>query len=423
MQNLKPITEIAVENGLPVDELELYGKYKAKVPYTLINQDKANNSKLILMTSTTPNKAGAGKTTTSIALAQGLKKLGKKATLALREPSLGPVFGMKGGATGGGLSSVHPSNDINLHFNGDFHAITAANNLIAALVDNYRYYNKKNNPLTKIYWKRALDMNDRSLRSMIAGLEGNGLPTETGFDITAASEIMAIFCLAESLVDLEHRINNIRIGKRADGSAFYFGELESTGAVIALLQQAIHPNLVQTTEGVPAFIHGGPFANIAHGCNSVLATRMAMTYGDYAITEAGFGADLGAEKFMNIKCRAAHLQPAATVIVTNSMSLKLHGGLAEQAMKKPAEQELRLGLKNLERHVENMQSFNQKVIVAYNKFPFDSENEIGIVEQWCKDRNIPFAEHEGFAKGSAGCKKLAQTVIESTLDKNEKPIS
>ncbi|MCB1146067.1 MAG: formate--tetrahydrofolate ligase, partial [Leptospiraceae bacterium] len=369
MQNLKPITEIAVENGLPVDELELYGKYKAKVPYTLINQDKANNSKLILMTSTTPNKAGAGKTTTSIALAQGLKKLGKKATLALREPSLGPVFGMKGGATGGGLSSVHPSNDINLHFNGDFHAITAANNLIAALVDNYRYYNKKNNPLTKIYWKRALDMNDRSLRSMIAGLEGNGLPTETGFDITAASEIMAIFCLAESLVDLEHRINNIRIGKRADGSAFYFGELESTGAVIALLQQAIHPNLVQTTEGVPAFIHGGPFANIAHGCNSVLATRMAMTYGDYAITEAGFGADLGAEKFMNIKCRAAHLQPAATVIVTNSMSLKLHGGLAEQAMKKPAEQELRLGLKNLERHVENMQSFNQKVIVAYNKFP------------------------------------------------------
>ena len=419
---LHHISEIAATVGIPAEALTLYGRHKAKVPYSLYDAARAKQSQLILVTSTTPNKAGVGKTTTSVALGQGLRKLGKNAVVALREPSLGPVFGMKGGATGGGASQVHPTADINLHFNGDFHAITSANNLIAALADNARYYDKSTDPLKKILWKRAIDMNDRALRSIITGLDGNGGAQETGFDITAASEIMAILCLATDYDDLARRIDSVLVGYRVSGKPLYFSELASTGAVMALLKDALHPNLVQSTEGVPVFVHGGPFANIAHGCNSIAATRLAMTYGDYAITEAGFGADLGAEKFLNIKARLAGIAPAATVIATTSISLKLHGGAAETEIRKPNSAALRNGLKNLERHIENMKSFGQAVVVGYNRYDFDSADEIAMVRDWCAAHGTRFALNDGYARGGAGAEELAIQVVEAIGQKETSPL-
>ena len=419
---LKPITEIAAAMGIQSDALTLYGSHKAKLSHTLFDAARAAKSKLILVTSTTPNKAGVGKTTTSIALGQGLKLLGKKAVVALREPSLGPVFGMKGGATGGGMSQIHPTADINLHFNGDFHAITSANNLIAALADNARYYDKGSDPLKKIQWKRALDMNDRALRQIITSLGGNGGAQETGFDITAASEIMAILCLAADYDDLARRIDNVLIGYRVSGKPLYFSELASTGAVMALLKDAMHPNLVQSTEGVPVFVHGGPFANIAHGCNSIAATRLAMTFGDYAITEAGFGADLGAEKFLNIKARLAGIEPAVTVIATTSISLKLHGGAAESEIRKPNPAALKNGLRNLERHIGSMKSFGQAVIVGYNRYDFDSADEIAMVKDWCAAHGTRFALNDGYARGGAGATELAEEVLQVLEKKESSPL-
>ena len=415
---LQHINDIAASIGIPAEALTLYGQHKAKVPYSLYDAAQAKQAKLILVTSTTPNKAGVGKTTTSVALGQGMRRLGKNAVVALREPSLGPVFGMKGGATGGGAAQVHPTADINLHFNGDFHAITSANNLIAALADNSRYYAKGTDPLKKIQWKRALDMNDRALRAIITGLDGNGGAQETGFDITAASEIMAILCLATGYEDLARRINNVLVGYRVSGKPFHFSELASTGAVMALLKDAMHPNLVQSTEGVPVFVHGGPFANIAHGCNSIAATRLAITYGDYAITEAGFGADLGAEKFLNIKSRFAGIEPAVTVIATTSISLKLHGGAAEIEIRKPNTAALKNGLKNLERHIENMKSFGQAVIVGYNRYDFDGAEEIAMVKDWCAAHGTRFALNDGYARGGEGALDLANQVI-ATIEKKE----
>lgn len=415
---LRPIGEIAAALGIAEASVTLYGRQKAKISHTLFDPARATNSKLILVTSTTPNKAGVGKTTTSIALGQGLKQLGKKAVVALREPSLGPVFGMKGGATGGGMSQIHPTADINLHFNGDFHAITSANNLIAALVDNHRYYDKSTDPLKKILWKRAIDMNDRALRQIVTGLGGNGGAQETGFDITAASEIMAILCLATDLKDLSRRIDNVLVGYRASGLPLYFSELASTGAVMALLKEAFEPNLVQSSEGVPVFVHGGPFANIAHGCNSIAATRLAMTFGDYAITEAGFGADLGAEKFLNIKCRNSGIAPAVTVIATTSISLKLHGGAPEADIRQPNPNALNQGLRNLERHIENLRGFGQAVVVGFNRYDFDGDDEIRYVREWCKAHGTRFALNEGYAKGGAGALDLAEQVVDA-IDKKE----
>ena len=336
---MKKITDVASETGIPQDSLEQYGKYMAKVPLALIDEEKVRRSRLILVTAITATKAGIGKTTASIGLALGLGKIGKKAVLALREPSLGPCFGMKGGAAGGGYAQVVPMEKINLHFTGDFHAITSAHNMIAALLDNYLYQHQAEGfALKEVLWKRVLDVNDRSLRQIVTGLgpRTNGLVQESGFDITPASEIMAILCLADSLDDLRRRIGNILLGYRFDGSAFTVKDLGVEGAVTALLMDALNPNLVQTTEGTAAFVHGGPFANIAHGCNSIMATKMAMTFGDYAITEAGFGADLGAEKFLNIKCRKSGLRPALTLLVASLQGLKMHGEVPLEKIKEPS---------------------------------------------------------------------------------------
>jgi formate--tetrahydrofolate ligase len=421
---LKPIQQIADSVGIDADKIEQYGKYKAKV---LVEFDEAKiaKSKLILVTATTPNKSGSGKTTTSISLAQGLHKLGKNAILALREPSLGPCFGMKGGAAGGGYSQVLPMEDINLHFTGDFHAITSANNTLAALIDNYNYFNKGSaKALKQIVWRRVLDVNDRSLRYLISGLNGstNGIPAETGFDITPASEIMAIFCLSKDLTDLRTRIDRILIGYTYENTPFYVKDLGVGGALIALLKDAFQPNLVQTIEGGAAFIHGGPFANIAHGCNSIMATKAALNYGEYAITEAGFGSDLGAEKFLNIKCREMGLTPAASVLVTTTQSLKLHGGIDEKLIKQPNLQGLQIGLKNLERHIENLQGFGQPVIVSLNKFGFDTEEEISFIENWCTQKGTHFAINEGFAKGGDGAVALAKKVVEIAENSSAKAI-
>lgn len=421
-RSLKHIKEIAAGIGIPPEALSFYGHYKAKVPATLFDAARATQSKLILVTSTTPNKAGVGKTTTSVALGESLKKLGKKPVIALREPSLGPVFGMKGGATGGGACQLHPTADINLHFNGDFHAITSANNLIAALADNHRFFDKGSDPVKKILWKRAIDMNDRALRQIVTGLGGNGGPSETGFDITAASEIMAVLCLAADAKDLERRIDNLLLGYRQSGAAFRFSELESTGAVLALLADALNPNLVQSGEGVAAFVHGGPFANIAHGCNSIAATRLALTYGDYAITEAGFGADLGAEKFLNIKCRLAGIEPAVTVIATGSMSLKLHGGAAENEIHLANEKALNHGIANLERHVHNMKKFGQQVVVAFNRHDFDRDAEISIVREWCRAQGTRFAVNDGYARGGEGAIDVAEQVLAAIENRESSPL-
>ena len=411
---LKPIGEIAAQLGIEPEKIEPYGRYMAKVPVSLINEEKVRQSSLILVTAISPTKAGIGKTTVSIGLALGLKKIGRKAAVALREPSLGPCFGIKGGAAGGGYAQVLPMEKINLHFTGDFHAVTSAHNTISALLDNYIYQHRKEGfSLREIYWKRVLDVNDRALRNVVTGLRGDGVVSETGFDITPASELMAILCLATSVDDLQRRIENIVLGITSEGKPFRVRDLGVAGAITVLLRDALSPNLVQTTEQTPAFIHGGPFANIAHGCSSVLATKMAMSYCDYVVTEAGFGADLGAEKFFDIKCRKAGLQPRLVVIVATTQGLKMHGGVPLEAIKEPNSNGLREGLKNLNRHINNMQGFGQPVIVTLNRFDFDTDEEIDIVRRNCEDQGVGFAVNEAFLKGGDGAVDLAQKVVDT----------
>ena len=423
---LRKIKGIAEEWGIPREEVQNYGKYIAKLPLHLIDEARIKQHHLILVTAITPTKAGIGKTTVSIGLALGLNRLGKKAIVALREPSLGPCFGMKGGAAGGGYAQVLPMEQINLHFTGDFHAITSAHNMITALLDNYLYQHRADAVgLKEIKWKRVLDVNDRSLRRIVTGLGGsvNGIPTETGFDITPASEIMAILCLASDLDDLKRRIGNILLGYTYEDKPFTVNDLGVTGAITVLLKDALLPNLVQTTEQTPAFVHGGPFANIAHGCNSVLATRMALTYGEYVITEAGFGADLGAEKFFDIKCRKAGLRPELTVIVATAQSLKLHGGVDEKLIKEPNSAGIRRGLANLDKHVENLKRFSQSVIVTFNRYAQDTDEEIALVADHCRDLGVGFAVNTVFAEGGQGGEALARLAVD-TIEKNpSQPLS
>ena len=412
---LLPIGEIATQLGIAPEEIEPYGRYMAKVPVSLIDEKKVKKSRLILVTAISPTKAGIGKTTVSIGLTLGLNKIGKKASVALREPSLGPCFGIKGGAAGGGYAQVLPMEKINLHFTGDFHAVTSAHNTISALLDNYIYQHRKDGfSLREIYWKRVLDVNDRSLRNVVTGLRGDGVVNETGFDITPASELMAILCLATSEEDLQRRIENIVLGVTSDGKLFKVKDLGVAGAITVLLRDALNPNLVQTT----AFIHGGPFANIAHGCSSVVATKMAMSYSDYVVTEAGFGADLGAEKFFDIKCRKAGLLPRLVVIVATTQGLKMHGGVDLDHIKEPNAKGLTEGLKNLNRHIRNMQGFGQPVVVTLNRHDTDLEEEIEIVRKNCEDLEVGFAVNEAFLKGGEGAIELAQTVVE-TIDKQQ----
>jgi formate--tetrahydrofolate ligase len=414
----RPIAEIGAKLGLEPKDLQPYGHTIAKVePSALARPRKNPNSRLILVSAITPTPAGEGKTTTSIGLAQGLAKIGESVCLALREPSLGPCMGVKGGATGGGLSQVHPMDRINLHFTGDFHAITTAHNLLAAALDNHLYFG---NPLgldpRRTLWKRCLDMNDRSLRNVIVGLGGaaQGVPRETGFDITAASEIMAILCLSENAEDLRKRIDRILVGFTYDKAPVEAGKLKVTGAMLALLADALKPNLVQTLEGVPALIHGGPFANIAHGCNSVLATKTALHLADWAITEAGFGCDLGAEKFFDIKCRTAGLDPSAVVLVATVRALKMHGGRAKEDLTKPDASAVALGLPNLEKHIESVRELGKPPIVALNRFGSDTEEEIGILRRRCEELKVPFAYSDHHAKGGEGALELAKTVVAET---------
>ncbi len=412
---LKPIAHIAQNIGIDPEDIIPYGKYKAKIPLSYIDESKVKESNLILVTAVTPNKAGVGKTVTSVALSLGLNYIGKKAAVALREPSLGPCFGMKGGAAGGGYSQVLPMDEINLHFTGDFHAITCANNMIAALLDNYQYQNRKSDKgLERIVWRRVLDVNDRSLREIITGLggTGNGIPSEAGFDITTASEIMALLCLATSLDDLQARIERIVLGYRFDKTPFTVKDLGVAEAITVLLKDAVMPNLVQTTENTTAFVHGGPFANIAHGCNSVLATKMAMSCNDYVVTESGFGSDLGAEKFLDIKCRLAGLKPKATVIVVTSGALKLHGGVADGEISKPNMEAMITGLGNLRRHVENMKNFGQSVVVSFNKHKHDTDETIDYLSKWCDELGVVFAVNNGFTAGGEGASSLAQKVVD-----------
>ena len=417
---MRKITEIAESIGIPQEEIAQYGHYMAKVPLTLINDEKAAASKLILVTAITATKAGIGKTTVSVGLSLGLNKIGKKAIVALREPSLGPCFGMKGGAAGGGYAQVVPMEKINLHFTGDFHAVTSAHNMISALLDNYIYQHQEEGfALKEILWKRVLDVNDRSLRSIVTGLgpRTNGLTQESGFDITPASEIMAILCLSTSIDDMRRRIDNILLGYRFDGTPFQVKDLGVTGAILTLMLDAVQPNLVQTTEGSPAFIHGGPFANIAHGCNSILATKTAMSFGDYVITEAGFGADLGAEKFFNIKCRKSGLNPVLTVLIATLNGLKMHGGTALADIQKPDAEGVRKGFANLDKHIKNLQSFGQTVIVCFNKYASDTEEEINMVKEHCASMGVPFALNTAWAEGGEGAVDLANLVVE-TIENN-----
>lgn len=416
---LKRIDDLAHEWGLEDAEFEPYGRDKAKV--TLKPCRKATG-KLILVTATSGMPAGSGKTTTSIALAQGMNRLGKKAVLALREPSLGPVFGMKGGAAGGGYSQVLPMESINLHFTGDFHAITAANNLLAALIDNARHQGQVD--LKEVIWKRVLDVNDRQLRNIVDGLGGpaNGIPTETGFDITAASELMAVICLAAGEEDLRARIDRLVVGIKRDGTAYTCKELGATGALMALLLEAVKPNLVQTLEGTPAFVHGGPFANIAHGCNSVAATKAALTMGEFAITEAGFGSDLGAEKFYDIKCRAAGLTPSAAVLVTSLRALHWHGGVALPEIGKPNMEALKKGLCNLESHIDNLKAFGPAVVVSVNHFAGDDEAELKVLFDCAKAKGVRIALSDGFALGGKGAEDLAREVL-AACEGDPKPLN
>ena len=422
---LEEIETVATKYGIPAKELEHYGHYMAKVPTRLIDEDKVRKSNLILVTAITPTKAGIGKTTVTIGLALGLNRIGKKAICALREPSLGPVFGLKGGACGGGRTHVLPMDKINLHFTGDFHAITSAHNTITALLDNYMYQNRDNGfALREVLWNRVLDVNDRGLRDIVTGMGGkaNGIVRESGFDITPASEIMAILCLAKNEDDLRRRIENILLGYTVDGKPFTVKDLGVAGAITVLLRDALSPNLVQTTENTAAFVHGGPFANIAHGCNSVLATKMAMTYGDYVITEAGFGADLGAEKFYDIKCRKSGLQPKLTIIVATAQGLKMHGGVAVEDIKKPNREGLVKGLANLDKHIKNLQSYGQTVLVAFNRYAGDVSEEIQAVKDYCAEIGVGFAENDAYAEGSAGAVDLANLVVNTIENNPSKPL-
>lgn len=422
---LQPIRQIAQGLGISEDELEPYGKYIAKVPEQIIDEEKIKQHKLILVTAITPTKAGIGKTTVSVGLALGLNKIGKKAVVALREPSLGPCFGMKGGAAGGGYAQVLPMEKINLHFTGDFHAITSAHNMISALLDNYIYQHKDEGfAMREILWKRVLDVNDRNLRTIVTGLGAkvNGEVMESGFDITPASEIMAILCLAQDEDDLRRRIEKILLGTTIDGKPLYVKDLGIAGAICVLLKDAIRPNLVQTTEHTPAIIHGGPFANIAHGCNSIVATRMALTLGDYAITEAGFGADLGAEKFYDIKCRKAGLQPSLTILVATTQGLKMHGGVTVDAIKEPNVEGVKAGLANLDKHIQNLQSFGQTVVVCFNRYATDTDEEIAICRQHCEQMGIGFAVNDAFNRGGDGAVELAQLVVETIDNQPSQPL-
>ena len=411
----QPITEIAAKAGVPAEYLELYGNYKAKIDYNLLRDRQHEPGKLILVTAINPTPAGEGKTTTTVGLSDALSRLGKNVMVALREPSLGPVFGIKGGAAGGGYAQVVPMEDINLHFTGDFHAIGAANNLLAALLDAHIHNgNELGIDTRKITWKRVVDMNDRQLRNIVDGLGGkaHGVPREDGFDITVASEVMAIFCLATSITDLKERLGRIVVGYTYDDKPVTAHDLKAEGAMTALLKDALKPNLVQTLEGTPAFVHGGPFANIAHGCNSIMATRMAMALGDYAVTEAGFGADLGAEKFLDIKCRLAGLKPDAVVVVATARALKNHGGVAKADLNAENLEALEAGLPNLLQHVENItQVYKLPCVVAINRFPTDTEAELALIEAKCKELGVNVALSEVWAKGGEGGIALAEEVI------------
>lgn len=423
---LEKIDRIAEGIGIPTDEIQNYGRYIAKVPETLIDEKKVAASNLVLVTAITPTKAGIGKTTVSIGLALGLNRIGKKAVCALREPSLGPCFGMKGGAAGGGYAQVLPMDKINLHFTGDFHAITSAHNMITALLDNYIYQNRNNGfAMREVLWNRVLDVNDRGLRYIVTGLGGksNGVVRESGFDITPASEIMAILCLATDEDDLRRRIENILLGFTVEGKPFTVKDLGVAGAITVLLKDALSPNLVQTTEHTAAFVHGGPFANIAHGCNSILATKLAMTFGDYVITEAGFGADLGAEKFYDIKCRKAGLTPKLTVIVATAQGLKMHGGVSLDAIKEPNAEGLTKGLANLDKHIRNLQSFGQTVVVAFNRYANDTDDEIALVRRHCEDElGVGFAVNNAFVEGGSGAVELANLVVKTIAEKPSAPM-
>lgn len=417
---LKEISDVAQSCGIPTDQIEHYGRYIAKVPLNLIDEEKVKKSHLVLVTAITPTKAGIGKTTVSVGLALGLNRIGKKAVCALREPSLGPCFGMKGGAAGGGYAQVLPMDKINLHFTGDFHAITSAHNMITALLDNYMYQNRDNGfALKEVLWNRVLDVNDRGLRYIVTGLGArtNGVTRESGFDITPASEIMAIMCLATDENDLRRRIENILLGFTTEGKPFTVKDMGVAGAITVLLRDALAPNLVQTTENTAAFVHGGPFANIAHGCNSILATKMAMTFSDYTITEAGFGADLGAEKFYDIKCRKAGLQPTLTVIVATAQGLKMHGGVDVDKIKEPNHDGLIRGLENLDKHISNLQNYGQTVVVAFNRYATDTDEEIDIVRTHCAEMGVGFAVNNAFNEGGKGAEELARLVVQTIEEK------
>ena len=419
---MKNINEIAMEAGIDKKYLEQYGNYKAKIDLSLLDDLNKKDGKLILVTAINPTPAGEGKTTTTIGLADSLKKLGKNVVIALREPSLGPVFGIKGGATGGGYAQVVPMEDINLHFTGDFHAIGSANNLLAAMLDNHIYQgNSLNIDPTKITWKRCVDMNDRQLRFVQDGLGGekNGVPRADGFDITVASEVMAVFCLASSLEDLKTRLSKLIVGYTYEDKPVTAGDLKAEGAMAALLKEAIKPNLVQTLEHTPAIVHGGPFANIAHGCNSVIATKMAMNLGDYAVTEAGFGADLGAEKFLDIKCRLANLKPSAVVIVATIRALKMHGGISKDNLNVENLEALKKGIPNLLQHVSNIKNvYHLPSVVAINRFPTDTQKEIDLIINKCKNLGVNVVLSDVWAKGSNGGLELAKEVINLCNEEN-----
>ena len=422
---LERIERVAAGIGIAADDLELYGKYIAKLPLRLVSPEK-RRGKLILVTAITATKAGIGKTTVSIGLALGLSKLGRRAVVALREPSLGPCFGMKGGAAGGGYAQVLPMERINLHFTGDFHAITSAHNMIAALLDNYIYQHRAEGfALKEVLWRRVLDVNDRSLRQIVTGLgpATNGVPAESGFDITPASELMAILCLASSEDDMRRRVENILLGFTYDGRPFTVKDLGVAGAIMALLKDAMEPNLVQTTENTPAIVHGGPFANIAHGCNSLLATEMALHHSEYTITEAGFGADLGAEKFYNILCRKSGLQPDLTVIVATAQGLKMHGGVPVDDIRRPNPEGLRHGLANLDKHVANLKAFGQTVVVVFNHFDGDTDEEMAMLRAHCEQTlGVPFVINDAYAHGGEGAVEMARLVADTIERQPSEPL-
>ena len=426
--DIKPISDIAEKLGISADELEFYGKYKAKLPLSLLKKyENKEDGKLILVTAINPTPAGEGKTTVTVGLGEAMNRIGKKAVIALREPSMGPVFGIKGGAAGGGYAQVIPMEDINLHFTGDMHAITAANNLLCAIIDNHiQQGNELRIDPRRILFKRCLDMNDRALRNVVIGLGGkvNGVPREDGFMITVASEIMAILCLSSGIKDLKDRLGSILTAYTYDGTPVYARDLNAVGSMAALLKDAIKPNLVQTLENTPALMHGGPFANIAHGCNSVTATRLALKLGDYCITEAGFGADLGAEKFLDIKCRCAGLKPSCVVIVATIRALKYNGGVPKTELSKENIVALKNGIVNLETHIENMRKYGLPVVVAINRFATDTEAEIETIEAFCKEKDVPVSLTEVFAHGGEGGKDLAEKVVKTieTKEAHFKPI-